>query len=238
MPRSASSSRSFEPGRLIAPLIATLRHQTLPAAEREVIFVDDSSRDGTGERLDGALHWVQRPDRQNASRRHSPPTPTSTRCARWSRWSTSAPSRGRSATATTATGTEARFSCGSGGARTRSTRRWSTRRPERIEDCFPPRLDEALVFNLRLRAALVQHDDRGGLEALAEFARGSRRGSPARCGAILDGGDRVSHHGGRGRRRAALAAPARPRRGRLRGPAARRTATAPCSSRIGTSTRS
>jgi poly(ribitol-phosphate) beta-N-acetylglucosaminyltransferase len=42
----------FEPGRLIEPLIGSLLAQTLPAGERELLFVDDGSRDGTGERLD------------------------------------------------------------------------------------------------------------------------------------------------------------------------------------------
>jgi glycosyltransferase involved in cell wall biosynthesis len=52
MPKVSVIVPVFEPGPLIAPLIATLRHQTLPAAERELIFVDDGSRDGTAERLD------------------------------------------------------------------------------------------------------------------------------------------------------------------------------------------
>jgi hypothetical protein len=38
-----------------------------------------------------------------------------------------------------------------------------------IEECFPPRLDDALAFNLRLRSRLVRRDDRSGLEALAAF---------------------------------------------------------------------
>jgi glycosyltransferase involved in cell wall biosynthesis len=42
----------FEPGPLIDPLIDSLLSQTMPAAERELVFVDDGSRDGTGERLD------------------------------------------------------------------------------------------------------------------------------------------------------------------------------------------
>src|SRR3954447_4900523 len=48
----------FEPGALIEPLVASLLFQTMPAAERELIFVDDGSRDGTGQRLDAlaALH--------------------------------------------------------------------------------------------------------------------------------------------------------------------------------------
>src|SRR4051794_34703953 len=48
----------FEPGPLIEPLVASLLFQTMPAAERELIFIDDGSRDGTGQRLDAlaALH--------------------------------------------------------------------------------------------------------------------------------------------------------------------------------------
>src|SRR3954470_1523984 len=42
----------FEPGPLIEPLIASLLAQTMPAGERELVFVDDGSREGTGERLD------------------------------------------------------------------------------------------------------------------------------------------------------------------------------------------
>jgi poly(ribitol-phosphate) beta-N-acetylglucosaminyltransferase len=42
----------FEPGPLIEPLIDSLLSQTMPAGERELVFVDDGSRDGTGERLD------------------------------------------------------------------------------------------------------------------------------------------------------------------------------------------
>jgi glycosyltransferase involved in cell wall biosynthesis len=42
----------FEPGRWIEPLIASLLAQTLPPADRELVFVDDGSRDGTGRRLD------------------------------------------------------------------------------------------------------------------------------------------------------------------------------------------
>ncbi len=41
----------FEPGPLIEPLIDSLLSQTMPAGERELVFVDDGSRDGTGERL-------------------------------------------------------------------------------------------------------------------------------------------------------------------------------------------
>src|SRR3954471_8005615 len=48
----------FEPGALIEPLVASLLGQTMPEAERELIFIDDGSRDGTGQRLDAlaALH--------------------------------------------------------------------------------------------------------------------------------------------------------------------------------------
>jgi glycosyltransferase involved in cell wall biosynthesis len=52
MPKVSVIVPVFEPGRLIEPLIATLRDQTMPAHEREVIFVDDGSRDGSGERLE------------------------------------------------------------------------------------------------------------------------------------------------------------------------------------------
>ena len=47
----------FEPGPLIEPLIASLLSQTMPAGERELVFVDDGSRDGTGEvaRAHGAV---------------------------------------------------------------------------------------------------------------------------------------------------------------------------------------
>jgi glycosyltransferase involved in cell wall biosynthesis len=48
----------FQPGDLIEPLVASLLGQTMPAGDRELVFVDDGSRDGTGERLDAlaALH--------------------------------------------------------------------------------------------------------------------------------------------------------------------------------------
>jgi poly(ribitol-phosphate) beta-N-acetylglucosaminyltransferase len=50
----------FEPGPLIEPLIDSLLAQTMPAGERELVFVDDGSRDGTGERLDALA--VEHPD--------------------------------------------------------------------------------------------------------------------------------------------------------------------------------
>ena len=43
-----------------------------------------------------------------------------------------------------------------------------------IEDCFPPRLDDGLAFNLRLRARLVRRDDRAGLNSLVAFESGLR----------------------------------------------------------------
>src|SRR4051794_41937909 len=52
MPKVSVIVPVFEPGPLIEPLIASLLVQTMPAGEREVIFVDDGSTDGTGERLD------------------------------------------------------------------------------------------------------------------------------------------------------------------------------------------
>jgi poly(ribitol-phosphate) beta-N-acetylglucosaminyltransferase len=42
----------YNPGEHIEALIASLRRQSLPAEEFEVVFVDDGSTDGTGERLD------------------------------------------------------------------------------------------------------------------------------------------------------------------------------------------
>src|SRR3954471_16273450 len=42
----------FNPGRHIEPLLESLRTQTMPADEFEVIFVDDGSTDGTPERLE------------------------------------------------------------------------------------------------------------------------------------------------------------------------------------------
>jgi poly(ribitol-phosphate) beta-N-acetylglucosaminyltransferase len=315
MPKVSVIVPVFEPGRLITPLIATLRHQTMPAAERELIFVDDGSRDGTAERLDalareqpgvralhipnsgwpgrprnvgldaaegefvffadhddwlapyalqrlyatatehradivigkvvghggrrvpqlspvdrhgltaadaplGLLtphklfrrallerhglrfpegeqrledhlfivpalfaaerisvlvshpiyHWVQRPDRQNASRRRSPPDAHFDAV--------------RELLAMVDERTEP------GPVRDRYHRHWYrgkvllrlgrrqdpayeaqvyTAARALIEDCFPPRLDEELAFNLRLRAKLVRRDDRAGLEALAAF---------------------------------------------------------------------
>jgi poly(ribitol-phosphate) beta-N-acetylglucosaminyltransferase len=43
-----------------------------------------------------------------------------------------------------------------------------------IDDCFPPRLDEALAFNLRLRAWLIRQDEAAGLESLLAFESGLR----------------------------------------------------------------
>lgn len=40
------------PGKFIDPLLRSLRRQTLSAAEFEVVFVDDGSTDGSGQRLD------------------------------------------------------------------------------------------------------------------------------------------------------------------------------------------
>jgi glycosyltransferase involved in cell wall biosynthesis len=320
MPKVSVIVPVFEPGLLIAPLIATLRHQTMPAAEREVIFVDDGSRDGTAERLDalareqpgvralhipnsgwpgrprnvgldaakgefvffadhddwlepdalqrlyatatehradivigkvvghggrrvphlsavdrhgltaadvplGLLtphklfrralleqhglrfpegeqrledhlftvpaffaagrisvlvshpiyHWVQRPDRQNASRRRSPP--------------------GAHFDAVRALLAMVDERTEPGPVRDRYHRHWYRgkvllrlgRRQDPpyegqvyaaaralIEECFPPRLDDALAFNLRLRATLVRRDDRASLEALAAFDSGLR----------------------------------------------------------------
>src|SRR3954465_4004723 len=42
----------FDPGPDISDCIRTLLDQSLPASSYEVIFVDDGSTDGTGERLD------------------------------------------------------------------------------------------------------------------------------------------------------------------------------------------
>jgi len=42
----------YNPGKHIDALIDSLRRQSLPAEEFEVVFVDDGSTDGTGERLD------------------------------------------------------------------------------------------------------------------------------------------------------------------------------------------
>jgi glycosyltransferase involved in cell wall biosynthesis len=320
MPKVSVIVPVFEPGRLIGPLIATLRHQTLPATERELIFVDDGSRDGTAARLDalaseqpgvralhipnsgwpgrprnvgldaargefvffadhddwldpyalerlyatatehradivigkvvghggrrtphlslvdrhglsaadaplGLLtphklfrralleqhalrfpegeqrledhlftvpaffaaerisvlvshpiyHWVQRPDRQNASRRRAAPD------AHFGAV--------RALLAMVDERTEP------GPVRDRYHRHWYrgkvllrlgrrqdpdyeaqvyTAARALIEDCFPPRLDEKLAFNFRLRAKLVRRDDRTGLEALAAFESGLR----------------------------------------------------------------
>jgi poly(ribitol-phosphate) beta-N-acetylglucosaminyltransferase len=52
MPKVSVLVPVFEPGPLIEPLIASLLFQTMPAGERELVFVDDGSRDGTAERLD------------------------------------------------------------------------------------------------------------------------------------------------------------------------------------------
>ncbi|MFL6098444.1 MAG: glycosyltransferase [Actinomycetales bacterium] len=41
----------YNPGERIEPLIRSLQTQSLPSAEYEVVFVDDGSTDGTGERL-------------------------------------------------------------------------------------------------------------------------------------------------------------------------------------------
>lgn len=41
----------YNPGERIEPLIRSLQSQSLPAAEYEVVFVDDGSTDGTGDRL-------------------------------------------------------------------------------------------------------------------------------------------------------------------------------------------
>ncbi|MEV6109010.1 glycosyltransferase family A protein [Streptomyces sp. NPDC051940] len=43
----------YNPGRYIDPCIASLRDQTLPPDEYEVLFVDDGSTDGTSDRLAG-----------------------------------------------------------------------------------------------------------------------------------------------------------------------------------------
>jgi glycosyltransferase involved in cell wall biosynthesis len=42
----------YNPGERIDGLLASLRRQSMPAEEFEVVFVDDGSTDGTGERLD------------------------------------------------------------------------------------------------------------------------------------------------------------------------------------------
>ena len=46
MPKVSVLVPVFEPGPLIEPLL----FQTMPAGERELVFVDDDSRDGTAER--------------------------------------------------------------------------------------------------------------------------------------------------------------------------------------------
>src|SRR3954471_8767974 len=60
MPKVSVIVPVFEPGPLIEPLIASLLAQTMPAGERELVFVDDGSRDGTGARLDALA--LEHPD--------------------------------------------------------------------------------------------------------------------------------------------------------------------------------
>ena len=50
----------YNPGADIDPLIDSLLGQTMPAGERELVFVDDGSTDGTGARLDALADRARR----------------------------------------------------------------------------------------------------------------------------------------------------------------------------------